>query len=183
MEQFENGKLVSKLLAEEIRWDSVNNKWHLRNYYIREFHNESQMITQGRELDSAINLRAEEFRRRENAVEAMNLGELNRFIKEQKMQGAEDIDAYLIEKHRRFSFPFSAFILTLIGVSVSSKKVKGGIGMQLGIGLLISFAYIVFMQFSSQFAINGSLSPLIAVWIPNVVFAVIAFFLYRLAPK
>ena len=99
------------------------------------------------------------------------------------MQGAEDIDLYLIEKHRRFSFPFSAFILTLIGVSVSSKKVKGGIGMQLGIGLLISFSYIVFMQFSSQFAISGSFSPFIAVWIPNVLFAIIAVFIYRLAPK
>jgi lipopolysaccharide export system permease protein len=183
MERFEDGKLVSKLLSDEIRWDSVKNKWHLRNYFIREFHNESQLISGGREMDTTINLSPEEFRRRENAVEAMNLGELNRFIKEQKMQGAEDIDAYLIEKYRRFSFPFSAFILTLIGVSVSSKKVKGGIGMQLGIGLLISFAYIVFMQFSSQFAINGSLSPLIAVWIPNLLFAIIAVFIYRLAPK
>jgi lipopolysaccharide export system permease protein len=80
----------------------------------------------------------------------MNLGELNSFIREQKLQGAPDIDLYLVEKYRRFSFPFSAFILTLIGVSVSSKKVKGGIGMQLGIGLLISFSYIVFMQFSTK---------------------------------
>ena len=83
-------------------------------------------------MDTTINLTPEEFRRRDNAVEAMNLGELNKFIKEQKLQGAADIDLYLIEKHRRFSFPFSTFILTLIGVSVSSKKVKGGIGMQLG---------------------------------------------------
>jgi len=125
----------------------------------------------------------EEFRRRENAVEAMNLGELNDFIEEQKLQGSQEIKTYLIEKYRRFSFPFSTFILTLIGVSVSSKKVKGGIGMQLGIGLLISFAYIVFMQFSSQFAISGAFSPLIAVWIPNFLFAIIAAFLYKLAPK
>ncbi len=135
------------------------------------------------DLDTTISLTPQEFRRRDNAVEAMNLGELNAFIREQKLQGASDIDLYLIEKHRRFSFPFSTFILTLIGVSVSSKKVKGGIGMQLGIGLLISFSYIVFMQFSSQFAISGALSPFIAVWIPNVIFAFIAIFIYRLAPK
>jgi len=183
MEKFENGELVSKLFSDEIRWDSIKNKWHIRNYYIRDFHRESQLITQGREADTTINLNPEEFRRRENAVEAMNLGELNKFIKNQKMQGAADIDLYLLEKHRRFSFPFSAFILTLIGVSVSSKKVKGGIGMQLGIGLLISFAYIVFMQFSSQFAISGSFSPFIAVWIPNLLFAIVAVFIYRLAPK
>jgi lipopolysaccharide export system permease protein len=175
--------LESKLLADEIRWDSLKNKWSLINYYNREFTGESQKITQGRYMDTTIALDPEEFRRRDNAVEAMNLGELNHFIRDQKMQGTENIDAYLIEKHRRFSFPFSAFILTVIGVSVSSKKVKGGIGMQLGIGLLISFSYIVFMQFSSQFAIGGSLSPFIAVWIPNVVFAIVAAFLYRLAPR
>jgi lipopolysaccharide export system permease protein len=183
MERFDGGKLKSKLLSEEIRWDSVKNKWHLRNYYIRDFQNDRQVISQGQAIDTTMNLTPEEFRRRENAVEAMNLGELNRFVKEQKLQGASDIDQHLIEKHRRFSFPFSTFILTLIGVSVSSKKVKGGIGMQLGIGLLISFSYIVFMQFSSQFAIGGKLSPFIAVWIPNAIFAVIAVFLYRLAPK
>jgi lipopolysaccharide export system permease protein len=183
MEKFDDGKLVSKLFADEIRWDSVKNKWHISNYYIRQFENESQTITQGIEADTTINIGPGEFRRRDNATEAMNLGELNQFIKDQKMQGAEEIDLYLIEKYRRFSFPFSAFILTLIGVSVSSKKVKGGIGMQLGIGLLISFSYIVFMQFSSQFAISGSFSPFIAVWIPNVLFAIIAVFMYRLAPK
>jgi lipopolysaccharide export system permease protein len=183
LERFDDNLLKSKLIADEIRWDSIKNKWNLVNYYNREFHNESQVVTQGRTLDTTFALNPEEFHRRDNAVEAMNLGELSRFIKEQKMQGTENIDVYLIEKHRRFSFPFSAFILTLIGVSVSSKKVKGGIGMQLGIGLLISFSYIVFMQFSSQFAINGSLSPFIAVWIPNMLFAIVAAFLYRLAPK
>jgi lipopolysaccharide export system permease protein len=183
MEKFENGKLVSKLFSDEIRWDTIKNKWNVRNYYIRNFINDNQQIIQGAETDTAINLRPEEFRRRENAVDAMNLGELNRFIKEQKLQGAADIDLYLIEKHRRFSFPFSAFILTLIGVSVSSKKVKGGIGMQLGIGLLISFSYIVFIQFSSQFAISGAFSPIIASWIPNIIFAFVAFFMYRMAPK
>jgi|WetSurSiteA1Bulk_404760.scaffolds.fasta_scaffold04745_3 lipopolysaccharide export system permease protein len=183
MEKFKNGELQSKLFADEISWDSTKAKWHLRNYYIRNFHKDTQTLTQGNSTDTIIALTPEEFRRRDNAVEAMNLGELNRFIKEQKLQGGPDIELYLIEKHRRFSFPFSAFILTLIGVSVSSKKVKGGIGMQLGIGLLISFSYIVFMQFSSQFAISGAFSPFIAVWIPNLLFAIISVFIYRLAPK
>lgn len=183
LEKFDDGKLRSKLFAEVISWDTTINKWHIRNYYIRDFIGDSQVITYGREADTTLSLSPEEFSRRDNAIEAMNLGELNRFIKEQKLQGASDIDVYLIEKHRRFSFPFSAFILTLIGVSVSSKKIKGGIGMQLGIGLLISFSYIVFMQFSSQFAISGAFSPFIAVWIPNTLFAIIAVFLYRLAPK
>ena len=183
IEKFEDGKLVSKLLSDDIKWDSTKNKWHVRNYYIRDFTDEHQVVREGRDLDTTITLTPGEFRRRDNAVEAMNLGELNQFVREQKLQGAADIDLYLIEKHRRFSFPFSTFILTLIGVSVSSKKVKGGIGMQLGIGLLISFSYIVFMQFSSQFAISGAFSPFIAMWIPNIIFAVISVFIYRLAPK
>jgi lipopolysaccharide export system permease protein len=81
------------------------------------------------------------------------------------------------------AFPFSTFILTLIGVAVSSKKARGGIGTQLGAGLMISFGYILFMQFSSQFAIGGSLHPMLAVWLPNMIFAVVAVFLYKMAPK
>jgi len=183
MEKYENGKLVSKLMSDDIRWDSTLNKWRISNYFIRDYHNDNQDITSGRVIDTTLNITPEEFRRRENAIEAMNLRELNDFINEQKMQGTQDITLSLIEKYKRFSFPFSAFILTLIGVSVSSKKVKGGIGMQLGIGLLISFSYIVFMQFSAQFAISGSLHPIIAVWIPNILFVIIALFLIRLAPK
>ncbi len=183
IEKYNDGKLVSKLLSDEIRWDSTINKWSVMNYYIRNYKGNRQEIVSGRKIDTTLAITPEEFRRRDNAVEAMNLGELNKFIKEQKLQGTQEINFSLIEKHKRFSFPFSAFILTLIGVSVSSKKIKGGIGMQLGLGLLISFSYIVFMQFSSQFAISGNLSPLIAVWIPNILFAIVALFLFRLAPR
>lgn len=183
MEKYENGDLVSKLMSKEVHWDSTSNKWRIRDYMIRNYEGEKQTILTGRSIDTTLNISPEEFRRRDNAVEAMNLPELNRFIKRQKMQGASNLTEILIEKHKRFSFPFSTFILTLIGVSVSSKKVKGGIGMQIGIGLLISFSYILFLQFSSQFAISGSLSPFVAAWIPNVLFLIIAIFLYRLAPK
>ncbi len=183
MEKFENGELVSKLLSREVRWDSTTHKWNIRDYVIRNYHGETQTIITGRNIDTTLNITPEEFRRRDNAVEAMNLPELNSFIRRQRMQGASNLDELLIEKHKRFSFPFSTFILTLIGVSVSSRKVKGGIGMQIGIGLLISFSYILFLQFSSQFAISGAFSPFVAAWIPNVLFAFIAIFLYRMAPK
>ena len=183
MEKYENGELVSKLMSKEVHWDSTTNKWRVRDYMIRNFDGEKQILITGKSIDTTMNISPEEFKRRDNAVEAMNLPELNRFIKRQKMQGASNLNEILIEKHKRFSFPFSTFILTLIGVSVSSKKVKGGIGMQIGIGLLISFAYILFLQFSSQFAISGAFSPFVAAWIPNVLFFVIAIFLYRMAPK
>jgi lipopolysaccharide export system permease protein len=90
---------------------------------------------------------------------------------------------YQIEKQKRFAYPLSTLILTLIGVSVSSRKVKGGIGMQIGIGLLVAFTYILFMQFSAQFAIVGSLHPVLAVWLPNILYTGIALYLLRMAPK
>ena len=116
-------------------------------------------------------------------METMSIRELTEYIAQLKMLGESNVKAYQIEKNKRFAFPFSAFILTLIGVSVSSRKVKGGIGMQLGIGLMVAFSYLLFMQFSSQFAIGGSLHPFVAVWLPNVVYSFVAILLYRLAPK
>jgi lipopolysaccharide export system permease protein len=183
MEKYEKGDLVSKLMSKEVHWDSTTNKWRIRDYMIRNYKGDKQTIITGKSIDTTLAISPEEFRRRDNAIEAMNLPELNRFIKRQRMQGASNMNEILIEKQKRFSFPFSTFILTLIGVSVSSKKVKGGIGMQIGIGLLISFSYILFLQFSTQFAISGAFSPFVAAWIPNVLFLIIAVFLYRLAPK
>lgn len=113
----------------------------------------------------------------------MNLNELNNYIEEQKMQGADNIAELLIDKYQRFAYPFATFILTLIGVALSSRKVRGGIGMHIGFGLLLSFSYILFMRFTTMFAISGSMNPLFAVWLPNMLYAVISVFLYRLAPK
>jgi lipopolysaccharide export system permease protein len=183
IEKFEEGKLVSKLLSDDIRWDSTSNKWIIRNYYIRDYEETNQIITKGIMIDTTLKITPDEFKRRDNAIQAMSLKELNDFIASQKMQGSSNIELSLIEKYKRLSVPFSTFILTIIAVSVSSRKAKGGIGMHIGIGLMLSFAYILFMQFSTQFAIGGIFNPLLAVWIPNIIFAFIAFLLYRLAPK
>lgn len=183
MEKYEKGELVSKLISQEIRWDSTKSSWNIKNYYIRDYINGKQEVREGTSLDTVINLSPDEFKRRDNVVEAMTLKELNDFISNQQMQGSTKINQLLVERNRRFSFPFSTYILTLIGVSVSSRKVRGGIGMHIGVGLLVSFSYILFLQFSSQYAINGSLSPFVATWLPNVIFAFIALYLYKLAPK
>ncbi|MFO7657055.1 MAG: LptF/LptG family permease [Bacteroidales bacterium] len=183
IEKYEDGKLVSKLLSEHLQWDSTKNKWNIRNYYIRDYVGDNQIITTGTETDTTLKITPEDFSRRDNAIQAMKYKELKQFIATQKMQGSSSVDLALIEKYKRSSLPFSTFILTLIGVSVSSRKVKGGIGMHIGLGLLLSFSYILFMQFSTQFSISGTFSPLIAVWIPNIIFAFIAYVLYRIAPK
>ena len=141
------------------------------------------ILTSGTRLDTALSIHPSDFKRRLNFMETMNIRDLTEYIEQLKMLGESSVKAYQIEKHKRYAFPFSAFILTLIGVSVSSRKVKGGIGMQLGIGLMVAFSYLLFMQFSSQFAIGGDLHPVLAVWLPNAVFTIVAIYLYRMAPK
>lgn len=183
MEKFEEGKLKSKLMGDQIYWDTTKNTWTVRRYYIRDIDGLEETITEGSRIDTVINMHPSDFARRLNVVESMSLRELSEFIQLSRMQGEVNVIAYLIERYKRISYPFSTFILTLIGVAVSSQKVRGGIGMQLGTGLVISFSYILFMQFSSQFSIGGSIPPLIAVWIPNVFFAIVALILYKMAPK
>lgn len=183
MEKFENGNLVSKLMSDQIIWDSTANKWAIIRYYIRDYDGLTEHITEGSHIDTTLRMHPSEFVRRPNVVEAMSIAELNDLIAEARMQGETNIIAYLIEKHKRIAFPFATFILTLIGVSVSSKKNRGGIGFQLGVGLALSFGYILFMQFSSQFSIGGAFSPALAAWLPNIIFAFVAFLLYLNAPK
>lgn len=183
MEKFENGKLKSKLISDYAKWDSTTSKWMIRNYYIREIDSLGERIITGSKMDTALNMHPEEFKRMINFTETMTLPELNDYIEEQYMQGADNVVELLIDRYSRFAYPFSTFILTLIGVSLSSRKVRGGIGMHIGFGLLLSFSYLLFMRFTTMFAISGSMNPILAVWLPNIIYAIISLFLYRLAPK
>ncbi|RLD63120.1 MAG: hypothetical protein DRJ01_04540 [Bacteroidetes bacterium] len=183
IEKFENKQLKSKLIADYVQWDTVKNKWKIHNYFIRDLDGMNEKITSGRSIDSTINMLPEDFTQRLNVVETMNMQELNKFIDEQKMIGSENITTFLIEKYRRIAFPFSTFILTLIGVSLSSRKTRGGVGINIGLGLLIAFSYILFMQIFTVFSTNSSMNPLISVWIPNLIYAVIALFFYKRAAK
>jgi lipopolysaccharide export system permease protein len=113
----------------------------------------------------------------------MTYRELNDYIDLLRLQGSEELKLFLIEKHQRYANPFAVFILSIIGVSLSSRKVRGGIGMNIGLGLALSFSYILFLQFASQFSLKGNLGPMLAMWIPNILYSIIAFILYRMAPK
>ena len=113
----------------------------------------------------------------------MTFPELDRYIDRMKMRGSSNVIEFQIEKYKMIDNAFATFILTFIGVSISSRKIRGGMGLHLGIGLLISFSYILFMQFSTVFATNGNMNPLLAVWLPNILFAIIGVFVYRTAPK
>ena len=134
-------------------------------------------------MDTVISLTVDDFYRRENTVETLTYQELDELIAMQRMRGDSMVKYSLIEKHTRFAVPFSAFILTLIGVSLSSKKRRGGIGLNLGVGIALSFSYILFLRFSQMFVITDTLPPWLAMWLPNILYAVIAAVLYRIAPK
>jgi lipopolysaccharide export system permease protein len=182
LERFEENALKSKLIADYAIYDNKKNVWQLNNYFIREFSDSTEIITTGTKLDTVINFSAEELKQRDNVITSMNYFELQDNIKEQKMRG-QSPDKSLLENYNRTSIPFSVFVLTLIGVSLSSRKIRGGIGMQIGIGIALSFIYILFLRFSEVFIQVGIASPLLAAWIPNLIFSLVAIVLYIRAPK
>ncbi len=183
IEKFIDNVLVSKLNSNFIQWDSLKKKWTVHNYYIHNFRGTKETVVTGRELDTNIVVVPKDFARRAEFVETMDYNRLNEFIEEQKLQGSENIDSFLAEKYKRFANSFSTFILTLIGVSISSRKVRGGIGLHLGIGLMLSFSYILFMQLSTNIALGGLMPISLGIWIPNILYLIIGIFLYNKAPK
>ncbi len=179
LEKFDNSLLVSKLSAQKMKWDSTKNKWTFYDYKLRNFHGDKEEFFVGKTIDTSFNVYPHNFYKLSKVIETMNLGELNKYIEEQKLSGTPEITASLIEKYTRIASPFACYILTLIGFSLSLRKVRsGGIGFNIGVGLFLSFVYIFFMKFSSVLALSGSLSPLLAVWTPNIIFMIIALLLY-----
>lgn len=185
LEEKDGNRLVSKLSAETAQWDSTAGSWHLKRCFIRDY--EPGIIRDKVHLrfqeDTVIRLTVTDFYRRENTVQDLPYDELQDLIATQEMRGDADIKFTLIEKHNRFALPFSAFILTMIGVSLSSKKKRGGLGWNLATGIALSFSYILFMRFSEMFVMTETMPPMLAIWFPNIIYAVIAVILYRIAPK
>ncbi len=178
IEKFVDRKLTSKLTSDYIKWDREDKKWTIHNYMIRDIDGYKETISTGNRMDSILNMVPDDYRIVRNIVETMSLPVLNKEIKDLKLRGVNTIE-FEIEKHKRRAQPFSAFILTLIGASLASRRVKGGLGFHLGLGILFSFSYIMFMQVSTVFAISGSIPPYIAVWIPNLIFGSLAAYLYK----
>ena len=184
LERIENDQLVSKISAESAVYDTTKQSWRLKKYFIREYNEDlTDRIRSGRQLDTVIDLSPKDFYLTENTVETLTYSELNELIALQQMRGDANVKFALIEKNTRFALPFSAFILTIMGVALSSKKRRGGIGWNIGIGIALAFTYILFLRFSQMFVHTGALPPFIALWLPNLVFTIIAAFLYRIAPK
>ncbi len=184
MEHIKGEEMPYKLMAETIRWDSVTKHWTIFNYTIRKILADgTQKLTSGMVKDTALNLNPADFVERLDDVQAMNYKELNAYIDKKRMEGSTNIAAFQVEKDQRTAFPFATFILTIIGVSLSSRKVRGGTGLHVGVGLMIAFSFILFMQISTTFAAGGFISPVVSVWIPNFIYGIVAYFMLRMAPK
>lgn len=182
LEKFDKKKLVSRLTAQQIRWDTLYN-WQVRDYMIRDFSGTRETIQRGTTLDTVIPFEPRDFLIAKNDHETMSTPALQEYIKRQKERGFANIKSFEIENHRRYAMCAAAFILTVIGMSLSSRKVKGGMGLNIGIGLVLSFSYILFMTVTSTFAVSGLTSPLVAMWIPNILYLIIAALLYRKASR
>jgi lipopolysaccharide export system permease protein len=179
----DSGRLISKLSSTSVVYDTAIHKWTALNYYLREIKDKEEIITKGKQIDTTLTIKPEDISRDPGFVGTMTSSELEAYIDLLRLQGSDELKLFLIEKYRRFANPFAVFILTLIGVTLSSRKIRGGIGMNIGIGLMLSFSYILFLQFASQFSLKGSLGPMIAMWIPNILYSIIGLVLYKLAPK
>ncbi|MBQ3189824.1 MAG: LptF/LptG family permease [Bacteroidaceae bacterium] len=184
LDKFVDRKLVSHLTARTATYDSTQvHKWTLKNYMIRELDGLHETITKGERLDSIIPMEPQDFLISKGQQQTMTSAELDEYIAKQKRRGFANIKEFQIEYHQRIAMSFAAFILTIIGASLSTRKVKGGMGLHLGVGLALSFSYILFQTVSATFAVNGSTPPVIAVWIPNLLYSFIAVYLYRKAPR
>lgn len=182
LETFEKQQLVNKISAERLSFNRDSACWKIENYTERVLSPKSK-VTKGTEKNIQLDFNPEVFFLRRDDVGIFNNRELNEVIEAEKMRGAEKIEYYLVERYRRHAMPFSTLLLSIIGLTVASRKVRGGIGLHIGFGLAIAFSYVFVSQLTFTFAHAGDLSPLMAVWLPNIMFSILAFVLYRMAPK
>lgn len=183
LEKFDSTGLKLKLKADMITWDSIQSRWHMTNYLTRKIQSNGETVYQGTETDTVMKFTPADFKVDIEDAKVMTYTQLNRFIEQEKMRGSTLTGQFNLEKYKRLTFPFANIVLTFIGVALSSRKVRGGIGMHLGMGIAIAFTFILLLQISSVFAIFGNLPASIALWIPNFLYSIVAIILLKMAPK
>ena len=186
LDRFEDKKLVSHMTAMEVQYDTISDSkyhWTVNNWKIRELRGLREHITSGISKDTIIQMEPTDLVYSKGQQETFTSPELKEYISKQIDRGSSNEVQYQVEYHKRIASSFASFILTTIGLSLSSRKRKGGMGMYLGIGLALSFTYILLQTVSSTFAVNADAPPILAAWIPNLIFAVVAWFCYRKAPN
>lgn len=186
LDKFQDKKLVSHLTAMDIQYDTISDSkyhWKLSNWKIRKLQGMKEHITSGAQKDTVIMMEPTDLVYSKGQQETFTSPELRDYISKQINRGSGNVVQYEVEYHKRIASSFASFILTLIGVSLSARKRKGGMGAALGVGLALSFGYIMLQTISATFAIQANFPPVLAAWLPNFLFAIVAYFCYRKAPR
>lgn len=185
LEEIVDKTMLYKISAEEIQWDSTANNWLLMRWSYREIKDIREDYVYKNTVDTVLNLNMspQDFGNNKGLQETLTLPELDTYIADLQLKGADNIPVYKIEKLIRYMSPFTAIILTFIGVILSSRKTRGGVGFQIALGFLIAFIYILLFIAAKSIAEAGSMNPVLAVWLPNIIFSILALFIYRFVPK
>lgn len=186
LDKFENKKLVSHMTASVIQYDTISDSryhWKCSSYKIRSLKGMREHIKSGASIDTTIIMEPMDLVFSKGQQETFTSPELLRYISKQRDRGSGNVVQYQVEYHKRIAMCFASFILTVIGVSLSARKRKGGMGLYLGIGLALSFTYILLQTVSATFAINAGTPPMLAAWIPNILYFFIAYYCYKNAPN
>ncbi len=194
LEHFDNNRLIEKLTANRIEWDTAKSKWTLRDWKLKKIDKVFEMVSQdsakiteqitsGLALDTTLIIHPKEFKNDYRKYDGLTISELDDYIQTLRSRGSAGIEVYAVEKYTRYASPFSIFILTFMGVIVSSRKSRGGTGFQIALGFLLSFIFILFFMMFRTFAEAGSMPPQISVWIPSIVFAILSLFMYKYVPR
>ncbi|WP_462248101.1 LptF/LptG family permease [Ekhidna sp.] len=182
LETIKGTELVDKITARQISWDTTG-RWTLKRWQRRQVIEGKEIITEGKEIDTLLNLSPEDFGNKDRIWETMTMGELNRHIVLQQSRGADDVHIFQIEKYVRYMSPFTVIILMAIGVIVSARKTRQGTGFQIALGFVIAFAFIIAFILATAIAEAGSMNTILAIWMPNIIFSVVAILLYKTVPR
>ena len=186
LDKFEKKKLVSHMTASSITYDTLANErfhWKIRNVDVRDMRGMRERITHYADIDTVIIMEPSDFLSTRNFQETMTNKELLEYIERAKIRGTGNLKPFQVEYYKRYASTFAAFIMTIIGVSLSSRKRKGGMGFSLGVGLVLSVAYAFLQAVTAGFATNANVPPVVAAWMPNILFTLIAYYLYKKAPR
>ena len=183
LEKIKDRKLLEKLTATRVKWDTTQLKWHIKNYKVHSFEGQTEKIWEGSDMDTALNVTPKYFESTFHLNETMTLDELDEFIENRIKTGAGGTESYLNEKHERYAYPFAIIVLTMMGVVVSAKKSRQGSGFQIAIGFMFAFFYIIFVMMSRSLASGGGVPPQLAAWLPNITFSIISVVMYFTVPR
>lgn len=183
LERFEDKNLVERLKADHAVYDSTRSSWRVRRYTVRKLIDTNEVVVHGSSMDTVLNLYPRDFKYSYKEFETLTLSELDRQIEEMKFRGLAGVEEYIGQKYERITYPFAIIVLTAIGVIVSARKSRQGVGGQIVLGILLALVYILFLLVGRNFTQSDFMHPLFNAWLPNIIFSVIGVILYRTIPK